>query len=62
LNHSDSKIVAYENCYRQVEETMTKMKYDIDRLLLDDLKPLHIRLFIFNLEVKHMLKYKMKTF
>ena len=41
---------------------MTKMKYDIDKLLLDDLKPLHIRLFIFNLEVKHMLKYKMKTF
>ena len=62
LNHSDSKIVAFDNFFKLVEETMSKMKSDIDKLLLDDLKPLHIRLFIFNLEVKHMLKYKMKSF
>ena len=62
LNHSDQKIATYENCYKLVEETMSKMKADIDKLLLDELKPLHIRLFIFNLEMKHMLKYKMKSF
>lgn len=42
--------------------TISKMKADIDKILLDHLKPLNIRLFIFNQEVKHMLKYKMKSF
>jgi hypothetical protein len=62
LNQADFKVSSYKDCYELVENTLGKMKADIDKLLLDDQRPLHIRLFIFNLEVKHILKYKNKPF
>jgi len=38
------------------------MKSDIDKLLVNELTPLHIRLFIYNLEMRNSLKYSNRSF
>lgn len=41
---------------------MQEIKHDIDKLLLDQYSPLHIRLFIFKEEVKNLLKFRNQNF
>lgn len=46
---------------KNIEVTLLKlkeMKTDIDKIFVDATQPLDIRLFIFNCEVKNLLKFK----